>query len=205
MGDNTLRPVTIKQINSVSNPQEGIFKIDNADITQLSIVGAVRNMQTLETNNVYTVEDGTGLIEVRKWIDQNESGEDMDDIRHNIHYVRVYGRLNSFGGRVTVVAFSIRPITDFNEITYHFLDAVFAHLTYSKPSNSQSSGGINDIVNATIKSYSEEEEGASIDQIIFKLKDRYTEEDIRKSVDFLTLEGHCYFIDGQDYIKSTDC
>jgi replication factor A2 len=49
-------------------------------------------------------------------------------------YVRVNGRLNTYSNRTTVVAHSIRPITDFNEITYHLLDAIQTHLLFAKPS-----------------------------------------------------------------------
>lgn len=49
-------------------------------------------------------------------------------------YVRVNGRINSFSNRVSVVGHSIRPITDFNEITYHLLDTIHTHLTFAKPS-----------------------------------------------------------------------
>jgi hypothetical protein len=37
-------------------------------------------------------------------------------------YVRVYGNLRSFQGKTNVVAFSVRPVTDFNEVTYHSLE-----------------------------------------------------------------------------------
>jgi replication factor A2 len=38
MGEQTLRPLTVKQIKNASIPQEGTFRIDNADVTQVSFV-----------------------------------------------------------------------------------------------------------------------------------------------------------------------
>lgn len=35
----------------------------------------------MATNFVYTIEDGTGAIDVRKWVEQNESVEDADSRR----------------------------------------------------------------------------------------------------------------------------
>jgi replication factor A2 len=35
----------------------------------------------MSTNLVYTIEDGTGAVDIRKWIDQNESAEDADSRR----------------------------------------------------------------------------------------------------------------------------
>lgn len=51
-------------------------------------------------------------------------------------YVRIVGRINSFNDRINVMAFSIRPITDFNEITYHLLDTIYNHLNFSKGGDS---------------------------------------------------------------------
>ena len=37
-------------------------------------------------------------------------------------YVRVYtGHVRVFKGVRSVIAFNLRPVTDFNEVTYHFL------------------------------------------------------------------------------------
>lgn len=35
MGEQTLRPLTIKQIKNCTIPQESTFRVDNADITQV--------------------------------------------------------------------------------------------------------------------------------------------------------------------------
>lgn len=48
-------------------------------------------------------------------------------------YVRVNGRINSFGNRISIVCHTMNPITDFNEITYHLLDTIETHLRFAKP------------------------------------------------------------------------
>jgi replication factor A2 len=35
MGEQTLRPLTVKQIKNCQIPQEGTFRIDNTDVTQV--------------------------------------------------------------------------------------------------------------------------------------------------------------------------
>jgi hypothetical protein len=42
--------------------------------------------------------------------------------------VRVIGHLRSFMSKRNVMAFRIIPITDFNELTMHFLEVIHAHL-----------------------------------------------------------------------------
>lgn len=45
---------------------------------QMTFVGIIRGIQELATNLVYTIEDGTGAIEVRKWVEQNETPEEAE-------------------------------------------------------------------------------------------------------------------------------
>jgi replication factor A2 len=46
--------------------------------------------------------------------------------------VRVWGRLHSLGNKRYVGAHIIRPITDFNEINYHLLEATVVHLHFTR-------------------------------------------------------------------------
>lgn len=82
------------------------------------------------------IEDGTGALEVKRWIDQAETAENAAERRElqTDMYVRVFGRPNQFNGKISVVSYRIVPITDFNEISYHFLDAIRTHLRLTKGS-----------------------------------------------------------------------
>ena len=46
--------------------------------------------------------------------------------------MRVIGQLRSFNNSKSVVAYSIVPITNFNEYTFHFIDVVHTHLKHTK-------------------------------------------------------------------------
>lgn len=48
-------------------------------------------------------------------------------------WVRVYGILKALGNSKIVTIFALTKIVDFNEVTYHFLDAMQAHMTFTKP------------------------------------------------------------------------
>jgi hypothetical protein len=43
-------------------------------------------------------------------------------------YVRVFGNLRPTPGGRSVVGFQLLPITDFNEITFHYLEVIAVHL-----------------------------------------------------------------------------
>ena len=136
-GKDTLRPVTIKQlIDSVHpNPEAEYFLIDGTETTQITFVGQVRNISTQTTNITYKLDDGTGIIEVKVWVD---AGEEMDAgtagkaRAAEQGYARVWGRLKEFNGRRHVGANIIRPISDFNEVQYHLLEATAVHLHFTR-------------------------------------------------------------------------
>jgi len=131
--DESLRPVTIKQILDAEEAFSGAdFKIDGAVVTQITFVGQVRNIQPQPTNITFKIDDGTGQIEVKKWIDADKQDEASDPGCEVDGYVRVWGRLKSFSNKRHVGAHVIRPIADFNEVNYHMLESTYVHLFYTK-------------------------------------------------------------------------
>ncbi|CAO3682532.1 unnamed protein product [Umbelopsis ramanniana] len=77
--EQTLRPVTIKQmLNSQQSHGESEFKIDNTDVTQVTFVAVVRQINAQSANIGYTMEDGTGSIDVRQWLDQIQQDSDAE-------------------------------------------------------------------------------------------------------------------------------
>ncbi|KAK1759375.1 replication factor A protein 2 [Echria macrotheca] len=134
--DDTLRPVTIKQILDASEDYPGAdLKIDGQGITQLTLVGQVRAVQPQATNVTYKIDDGTGFIDVKKWVDAERAAAAADsDSEHFAPdtYVRVFGRLTTFSGRRHIGAHFIRAIDDFNEVNYHLLEATYVHLVTTR-------------------------------------------------------------------------
>ncbi|KAF3678226.1 putative centrosomal protein of 83 kDa-like [Capsicum annuum] len=53
-------------------------------------------------------------------------------------YVRVHGHLKGFQGKIQLVVFAIRPITDYNEVATHFLECIYVHHCYRKPQSGHS-------------------------------------------------------------------
>jgi len=126
----TLRPCTIKQImDAEKSSVDSNYKIDGAEVAQVQIVGCIREMTTKSTNITWMVEDGTGIIEVKMWIDEEDS-EFQADKRSRWKegaYVRVIGNLRSFKDAPNIVAFDIQVVEDFNQLTYHMLRAMYTH------------------------------------------------------------------------------
>ncbi|KAI0014422.1 replication protein A, subunit RPA32 [Xylariaceae sp. FL0662B] len=133
--DESLRPVTIKQIidAEMAYGSDGSFRIDGIDITQVTFVGMVRSISPQTTNITYKLDDGTGTIEVKQWLDPDR--QDDAGGRPSFQpeqYVRVYGRLKSFGNKRHVGAHVMKPVLDFNEVNYHLLEATYVHLFFTR-------------------------------------------------------------------------
>ncbi|CZT45477.1 probable replication protein A subunit [Rhynchosporium secalis] len=130
-GKETLRPVTIRQIIDAVQPHpDADFKIDGAEITQLTFIGQINQISSQATNTTFKLDDGTGLIEVKQWVDTDADPEAAKDLPKEGEYLRVWGRMKAFNNKRHVGAHMIRPVKDFNEIGYHLLEATAVHLYF---------------------------------------------------------------------------
>mmetsp|Transcript_41640 Transcript_41640/g.104069 ORF Transcript_41640/g.104069 Transcript_41640/m.104069 type:complete len:269 (+) Transcript_41640:48-854(+) len=126
-----IHPVTIRQMQSANAENEGDnLKVDGRDATQVTFIGQIISRNEQATNVNFVIDDGTGSIEVKQWTDTDET-DYMLGLKQSLQegvYVRVVGQLRAFNGEHNVTGFSVRPVTDMNEITYHLLDACHTHL-----------------------------------------------------------------------------
>jgi len=122
-----------------TRPAEGT----NYEHLQLTFVGQIRNISTQTTNITYKLDDGTGTVEVKQWIDADAASEMSDPTAHSKpklvvnEWARVWGRLKAFNDRRHVGAHVIRPVEDKMDISYHLLEATYVHLYFTRGDPSQ--------------------------------------------------------------------
>lgn len=137
-GKDTLRPVTIRQLLHARQPHpDAEFQVDGTDVTQVTLIGQIRNISTQTTNVTYKLDDGTAIIEVKVWnnpdsLDAPDGPQPPARTLVDGDYARVYGRMKSFNNKRNVVAHVIRKVTDFNEIGAHLLEATAVHLYFTR-------------------------------------------------------------------------
>ena len=155
-GPDTLRPVTIKQLVDAHYSPGGDdhIMIDGSETKQITFVGQIRNISTQTTNITYKLDDGTGIIEVKQWIDADALNNPDDPANQKPKpteqgYARVWGRLKEFNNKRHVGANFIRPIQDYNEIQYHLLEATVVHLHFTRgpPESLQAKSGADGMMN----------------------------------------------------------
>lgn len=142
-GKDTVRPVTIKQVIEAVIPHPSAEpKIDGVEIMQLSVIGQVLQVSSQTTNITFKIDDGTGVMEVKKWINDDVPESAKVEPKEG-EYIHVWGRLKDFNGKRHIGAHIIRPITDFNEVNYHLLEATAVHLFFTRgPPETANQGGV---------------------------------------------------------------
>ncbi|XP_068998356.1 replication protein A 32 kDa subunit isoform X1 [Embiotoca jacksoni] len=137
---NQIIPCTVSQLMSASQTDEA-FRVGDVEVAQVTIVGIIRSTDKSMTNIQYKVDDMTGApMDVKQWVDTEDPSVDST-VLPPATYVKVSGNLRSFQNHRSVVAFSIRPLEDMNEITSHMLEVVQAHMVLSKPQTMSGGGG----------------------------------------------------------------
>ena len=123
-------------------------------------MGQIRNISTQTTNVTYKMDDGTGIIEVKVWIDSDsQAGMDEEgkrgkkDLLVQDSWARVWGRLKAFSNKRHVGAHVIRPLTDKNEIAHHLLSATFVHLYFTRGPPEQFTSSSNPAQNSSNLAY----------------------------------------------------
>ncbi|KAI8853059.1 hypothetical protein BC829DRAFT_414177 [Chytridium lagenaria] len=130
-----LRPMTIKQLlNSRPAGMDGAYEADGKELGNVYFVGRVIKVVNQSTFASYSVEDGTGIIEFKKWHDQNddaEGGAGFEGFSEG-QYVKVFGSMRTNQGKPSVQAHNMREITSFDEVTHHLLNAISIHLFFTR-------------------------------------------------------------------------
>ncbi|KAI9191332.1 hypothetical protein LWI28_007063 [Acer negundo] len=128
-----LVPVTVKLISEASHSGEdkSNFSINGLEVTNVTLVGMVFNKDERASDVSFTLDDGTGRIDCKRWASEVFDTKEMEAVQDGM-YVRLNGHLKSFQGRRQLVAFSVRPVTNFDEVTFHYIDCIHFHLQNSK-------------------------------------------------------------------------
>ena len=97
---------------------------------QLTLVGKITSRREDVTSIVFTVSDGTGTATVRMWNDDSDEGDGVVWNKRKAQwtegtYVRVFGHVRDHMNDDEVFsAIQMKPVTDFNEITYHEVECI---------------------------------------------------------------------------------
>lgn len=125
--------MTVRQVLNATQPDsDSPFEFDGAELSQVTLVAWIRQTNRNATNIQYTLDDGTGQLDVRQWIDNAlDEGAKADEFAPN-QFVRVLGEIKSFNNKRNITAATVNKLEDHNEYLYHQLDVIYTHLQLTK-------------------------------------------------------------------------
>eukprot|EP00536_Pseudo-nitzschia_multiseries_P003635 jgi/Psemu1/252815/estExt_Genewise1Plus.C_570022 len=230
--EQTLIPITISMAYKArSDPSGGDDTLtleDGRPLHSAKIIAAVRSADVQSTNIMFTLEDGTGTIDVKQWLDDNDSEDIATLKRQNAKehiYVKVIGQIKDYDGKKQLVANSVHQLSSGNELTHHLLEVIYSAEKFKQAdtivaapiSNGLAFGNTNSMQpkigggneGSSIKDRilqflrehdNESEAGVSIDSCIAQMKD-VAESDIREAAENLSEEGQIYSTINESFFK----
>lgn len=134
-GASSTTPLTVKQIAdaqlSGSGDKGAPFVVDGVEIANIRLVGMVNGKAERATDVSFTLDDGTGRLDFIRWVNDATDSAETAAIQNGM-YVAVIGTLKGLQDKKHATAFSVRPITDYNEVTLHFIQCVRIHIENTK-------------------------------------------------------------------------
>jgi len=132
-------PITIKQLLSASwenDPSSKTLRIDGIETKHVRILGMISKINHQSTTMSYEVNDGTGTIECKQFI-ESDGGLKNDKLRVG-DYAKIHGVLKEFGGVKSIQIYGVTPLDESNsrmitnESTCHFLEVIYIHLQHTR-------------------------------------------------------------------------
>lgn len=209
-GVKSLRALTAKQLMGLSvDDSTSILRIDNAEISNITVVGYVASVRNNSAGVVFMLFDTTGISECVFWANGPRDELAVESIREG-SLLEVIGSVKVFNSKKTVNAASIRTVST-NYLLYHLTSAIYQSLFFqhriqiqqpsrqSIPAESSTGGSaINDDVLQTYRN-NQDENGLDLSLVISMLQSKYSPVQIREANENLLHNCHIYSVDDTHY------
>lgn len=131
--EKSLVPVTIGMVKKSTN---GVLQ-DGRGPELIKIVGAVCEYSSKSTSIEFIVEDGTGKIAVKDWVESDDKVKQELSAEASVEhqYIRVIGKIQVYENEIHITAQHVKKLKDANELTYHMIETVHSLEKYKRSSN----------------------------------------------------------------------
>lgn len=233
--EDSITPVTIKQISEAtasSAEADELALLTGKPIGLVTIVGKIVSKEETGAHKLLSVDDGTGACCCKEYPGE-ETAEGANEVTFATNeYVRVTGKLKSWNDARYIQVMNCRKITDFNEVAFHFLDAMYASSRFSNEKGSSVAAQATTATGAAPAAYAMPtsgnnpdaggslqeqllaiynnpsgpaagDSGIEISEMCKLLGGKYTMDAVREAVEMLSNEGHVYSTITDDHHRST--
>ncbi|CAM0877536.1 unnamed protein product [Alopecurus aequalis] len=195
-------PLTVKQIADA-------YLAGAGETDKIRVLGTVSGKAERATDVSFTLDDGTGRLDFIRWVNDAADCAETAAIQNGM-YVSVIGTLKGIEDKKHATAFCVRPVSDYNEVTLHFVQCMRMHIenTESKvPVASGTNGSGTDLYTQVLNVLNEpasidSDHGVHVDEIAKRL--RLPAEKIMEAIVFHVDAGHIYTTIDDFHLKSAE-
>ncbi|KAJ3444812.1 replication protein a 32 kda subunit a [Anaeramoeba flamelloides] len=119
-------PITLSQILKVTRFLERCPIIDCQPVKTITLVTTITKYEKKNNHVLLTLNDGTGELIAKDYLNFRNINNQISNPYEN-QYVRIYASVVMDYNLREIKVKKILPITDSNEITFHFLEALVTH------------------------------------------------------------------------------
>lgn len=200
---------------------DNMFKIRGIQVSQVSVVGIIRQAERAPKCILYKIDDMTSKpIEARQRLGRDKAKQGVTPLPVGV-YAKVFGVLAGSAGEKSLEVLKIRVLEDMNEFTVHILETVNSHLMLDKvhqesteeivpvaPSEMDDAPGaheerrFNFLLKEVLRLIQEcpLQEGISVPELQTELC-TVSVQAIKQAIDHLTVEGHIYPTVDREHFK----
>lgn len=219
----TVRRVTVKQLyQAVSGGAEDVV-IDGQPVGNVTLIGKCTSFVSNATFMSLELDDGTGKVLTKQFKQDTVDYDLGNDIKDGI-YVKVIGQMSHYSGEWHVNAFSIRPIENHNELSYHLSQVMMQHAHFTvgdaaapTPAANQANAGYAGNVDSGMQPIDAEvdnifkdfetnmagnDTGFTVQDVVAASNNRLNADTVMKSIHRLVDAGHLYSTIDDNHWKS---
>jgi len=232
---NDVTPVNVKlAFQDAVQAGEGTFELRGRELSEVVLVGTLRGVEAKMTNIAFTLGDEScdDLVEVIKWSDADAASGAVavPPGMEEGALVMVHGKLRTFQGKRSIMAHSVRLVTDPAEVEYHKAYMKFAEVHADKAAEREKgaaaggppgmmglrkgpsivvaapSNGMDACQTTVMNTFNErgtDDNGLHKNEVVQLLSGVFKPDEVLSAIDYLVNEGHCYSTIDDDHFRST--
>lgn len=127
-GEMCMIPVTVKLLKDAEvSPDNSTKVINGKALSTIKVCGRVTAVEGKATYTSYTIDDSSGMMEVRHWKNDGEGDEQAStDINEN-DYVTVVGKVSLYQGKAQINCYNVLKCQSYNQVLHHFISVMYCN------------------------------------------------------------------------------
>lgn len=199
----SLRRLTARQVREIEGDGNSVlFTVDRAAVLTIQLCGFVTSTKKISAGTIFELEDTTGQVECLAW-PATLIGSLADLIQEG-RMLRVTGQVKVFANRKTVNVSGMCS-AEGNDLLEHLTGSLYEHLFFTnrlkREEERHLKSEFSPIQRDVLEVYknNQDENGLETEVVVAILRDKYSEKDVKNTIEGLLGGCHLHSVDGSCY------